>query len=406
MGLIGPQSGAMDAGAGMTAQGQQVVVFGFDITEASQIKSIRAMISAGCDVESLAFKRGNMNAGFVPDWPHVCLGKVGNGRMIARGFAIMRGIWRCLFQRERIAAADIIIARNLDLLLIALIARFISGSSQPVIYQCLDIHAVFTNSGIKGRIARWLERQALGRIDRLVVSSEAFLKAYFEPVQHYVRDSIIVENRIFWSHTAPARPVDMPRQPGPLRLGWVGTLRCPKSLALLAAAAAQMGSDIEIILRGVVHRHNLPDFDNILKNHPNIHLEGAYSYPDGLAQAYAGLDMVWAQDLWQVGANSTWLLPNRIYEAGYFCCPCIAIAGTQTAVRVERDRLGFVLPNANAASLIQFLRTLSSDNLAALRNHIGQLPVEMFVSSDVEVHQMLDFKQQVEIEGVSDGSFA
>jgi hypothetical protein len=39
-----------------------------------------------------------------------------------------------------------------------------------------------------------------------------------------------------------------------------------------------------------------------------------------------GCDAVWAQDLWQSGANSDWLLPNRIYEASYFGCPSIALA--------------------------------------------------------------------------------
>jgi succinoglycan biosynthesis protein ExoL len=86
---------------------------------------------------------------------------------------------------------------------------------------------------------------------------------------------------------------------------------------------------------------------------------GPYSYPDGLKAAYGECDVVWAQDLWQRGANSDWLLPNRIYEASWFGVPSIAVAGTETGRRVSEDELGFVIDKADSDALTSLLRNLN-----------------------------------------------
>ena len=130
-------------------------------------------------------------------------------------------------------------------------------------------------------------------------------------------------------------------------LGWVGSLRCRESLIILAQTAAAMGDRLRIKLHGNVHAHAIPDFDAILAAHPSLTYEGPYAYPEGLEPIYTSCDLVWAQDLWQRGANSDWLLPNRIYEASYFGCPQIAVADTETGRRVADGTLGFVLPEAS-----------------------------------------------------------
>ena len=150
-----------------------------------------------------------------------------------------------------------------------------------------------------------------------------------------------------------------------------------------------MGPRVQIVLRGVVHRHQLPEFDRVLSLRPNMRYDGPYTYPDGLAQAYRGLDCVWAQDLWQAGANSDWLLPNRLYEAGYFGCPAIAVAGTETARAVQQRALGLVIPEASAARLIPALEA-GRTALTRLRRGLLARPADEFCLSPGAVAGMLD----------------
>lgn len=367
----------------------RVAVFASDLTEASHVRTVRALQRAGMTVETFSFRRGAMNASFVPDWPDHPLGTMAHGRPGARLAALARAlgvVWR---DRQALGRADMVLARNLDMLVLALAARYLCNRTVPVVYQCLDIHGVMTARGPRGRLARWVERRALARTARLVVSAPAFLDRHFGPVQGYAGAAVVMENKILWPGTPPPRPVPGSRAPGALRLGWVGTLRCPQSLALLASAAAMLGDGMEVVLRGVVHRHNLPGFDATLADHPNIRLEAPYAYPEGLAQAYAGLDLVWGQDLWQRGGNSDWLLPNRLYEAGYFGCPLLAVAGTETARRVAQDGAGFVLPDAEAPTLVAFLSSLDPAAIAARRAALLSRPARHFCLEPEDVAPML-----------------
>jgi succinoglycan biosynthesis protein ExoL len=212
---------------------------------------------------------------------------------------------------------------------------------------------------------RWAERRLLARCDLLILSSPGFLRAYFRPVQRISTPVALLENKLWVSGDPPPRP-SAPRQRSagaPFSLGWVGSLRCARSLAILAGVAETLGSRVEIVCHGAVHRHAVPEFDAVLRRYPNIRHAGPYRYPEALGAIYSGCDAVWAQDLWQAGANSDWLLPNRIYEASYFGCPSIALAGTETGRRIARDRLGFTVEAPTAEALAALIGTLDADRI-------------------------------------------
>ena len=97
--------------------------------------------------------------------------------------------------------------------------------------------------------------------------------------------------------------------------------------------------------------------------------------PSGLGAVYAACDLVWAQDMWQAGTNSDWLLPNRIYEAGYFGCPSVALAATETGRRIVDDGLGYVIAAPTADSLVGLLERLD-------RREIGGLSTDVLAKPD------------------------
>ncbi len=339
----------------------RVVVLCSDIAEASQIKWIRGLRAAGADVTSFGFRRANMDPGFGPDWPHVPLGRIGNGITPSRLAALAAAVPILRRHRRTLDGADVVLARDLDMALLALGA----GVRAPLVYMSLDIHRQLSAPGPAGALARRVERRVLARASRLITSAPDFVARHFVGRQGYAGPVRIVENRILWSGIPPARGIPG-RVPGPLRLGWVGTLRCPQSFALLREVAARGDGRIEVILRGTLHRHQLPDFEARLRASPHMRYEGPYTYPDGLPDAYAGLDCAWGQDLWQAGTNSDWLLPNRLWEAGFFAVPLLAVRGTATARRLTADGSGIVLPHASAEAVLAALEG-SMPRLQALR---------------------------------------
>lgn len=322
-----------------------------------------------------------MNADFAPDWPNVELGHVENRSFGKRLLKIAGGLRRILRAPQGVRECDVIIARNFDLLLIAWAARLLTGRRKtPLVYECLDIHGLFTRPGFVGAVMRWCERRLLASTQLLIVSSPGFVTHYFDAVQGYRGPVSIIENKLWFDENPVPRPSEVSPSPDgkPLTVGWVGSIRCRPSLDILMETADRMGADVEIAIHGNVHHHALEGFDNAVAARDNVTYHGAYSYPDDLARIYASCDLVWSQDLWQRGANSDWLLPNRIYEASWFGCPSIAVADTETGRRVTADRLGIAIPTPSADDLVQALRGLSRDQIAALSQAILAKPDEEF----------------------------
>lgn len=371
----------------------RIAAFAFDIAEAAQIRRIQSLRALGHDVVSLSFRRANMNHAFQPDWPDLPLGVTANESYLRRLTQLARALVRSVRGRAILAETDVWIARNFDLLVLAaLVRRLTRRRDVRLVYECLDIHGLFTREDAVGRAMRWAERQALAATDLLVVSSPGFLDNYFASVQGYSGPTALVENKLWLGDGPFARPKG-PRNADPtrpLRLGWVGSLRCAASLDILAGVANQMGQGVEIALHGNVHRHVVPRFDDILAAHPNVQHHGAYAYPQDLAAIYTSCDLVWAQDLWQRGANSDWLLPNRIYEASFFGCPSIALAGTQTGGRVVSGGLGFAVNAATADAVVALLAGLSRDEIAMAGTRLLAMPDAAFRLMPDDLAQALE----------------
>ncbi|MGB7240877.1 MAG: glycosyltransferase [Sulfitobacter sp.] len=370
----------------------RVFVFAFDLTEASQVRRIQSLADLGHDVSSAAFRRGNMNADFEPNWHNVDLGHIENESYAKRLIAMLRAIWRLRKSPGDIAAADVLIARNFDLLAIAWMMRLLLRQrSTPLVYECLDIHGLFTRQDRVGGVMRWLERRLLGTIQLLIVSSPGFLRNYFHAVQGYRGAATIIENKLWFENTPVARPAIPPKRAkdAPLTIGWVGSIRCAPSLKILTEMSDALGTGVQVNIHGNVHQHALPGFNTAIYERSNITYFGPYSYPDGLAEVYSGCDLVWAQDLWQRGANSDWLLPNRIYEASWFGCPSIALADTETGRRVASGQLGLTIDEPSASSLVQALQVLRPSDISKMSRGILQQNDDLFRLRSADVSRAL-----------------
>ncbi len=373
----------------------KLAVFGSDAAEAAQVKRMDSLLACGFDVQGFMMRRTNMNRSFEPFWNNLHLGVSENENQLKRLVAVATSIIKVFNNRHLLTGTDIIIARNLDMLMVAAVARKLTPQKTPrLIYECLDINNLMTGTGLKSRVFRWIERRLLSQTSTLIISAPDFVNCYFEPYQDWQGSSVLVENKIWMRNPTDLprpRPQDVRERPeisesNPLIIGWIGTLRCQRSLDLLVETAHALGPLVRIAMHGVVHHHAIEDFEAILAANENITFDGPYDYPNGLKDVYEQCDLVWSQDMWQWGTNSTWLLPNRIYEASYFGCPSLAVAGTGTGRRTEKG-LGWTIPKADSKALEDVLKTLTAEDLTAKRKAILGRHDSEFLQSIDEIRQ-------------------
>jgi hypothetical protein len=104
---------------------------------------------------------------------------------------------------------------------------------------------------------------------------------------------------------------------------------------------------------------------------------GSYAEND-LLSIYGTCDMTWAIDYSQRGQNSDWLLPNRIYEGGYYNSPAIALAGTEAAAWLKARGAGILLRSPHV-ELDPFITGLTPAYYRVLQRSSAAVPTRDLV---------------------------
>ncbi len=105
-----------------------------------------------------------------------------------------------------------------------------------------------------------------------------------------------------------------------------------------------------------------------------------FSNPDDLAEIYGDVDFAWGIDLENIDNNSRWLLPCRLYEAGYFAVPCLAARGFELGNRVERQGIGWAFHAPFEDELVHFLSTLTTAEYEEKCQALRAMPDNAFVA--------------------------
>ena len=144
-----------------------------DCTDSAVQRRAWGFLAAGVALVSFCFRRTRYNVDFVPEWPNVELGITTERRLVSRLWMIVRAL-HVIFQHRRTwRGASTVVARNLDLALLALAGKLLTRSRASFVYEVLDVHPATTVGGLHGAVLRWFERRVLNRSDLLVVSSPA-----------------------------------------------------------------------------------------------------------------------------------------------------------------------------------------------------------------------------------------
>ncbi|PDT83235.1 glycosyl transferase family 1 [Sinorhizobium sp. BJ1] len=353
----------------------QILYLAQDLADPAVRRRTLTLVAGGANVTLAGFRRSGNPLATVSGLEPIELGTTADGRFAQRVGAVASA---CLSLKSRLGhlrKPDLIIARNLEMLAVAKRAVTLFGGDVPTVYECLDIHRLMLRRDMVGRALRAAEAR-LGRDARwLITSSPAFIEHYFRPLSGIEAAPMLLENKVLEldGSTLPAAvPAQYPPPGAPWKIGWFGALRCRKSLGLLAEFSRKMEGRYEVVLRGRPAYSEFRDFDGFVQNEPFMRFGGAYRNPEDLAEIYGDVHFTWAIDFFEEGQNSSWLLPNRLYEGCRHTRIPIAMKGTETARFLAVRGIGLVLEEANADSLAALLGSMTPDHFAEAADRIGR----------------------------------
>jgi succinoglycan biosynthesis protein ExoL len=354
----------------------KILYLAHDLEDAAIWRRVAMLRAGGADVAVAGFYR---TPGFRPV-EGIVLGRTHNGRLTHRVAVVLYAALRVVRLLKHLPQPDVILARNLEML--ALGARLqTKNANQRLVYEVLDIHWTMTGDGTRGRMMRRIEAWLGRRVELLIISSAAFNLHYFGRYNHLKAPVRLVENKVFAAKSpARCRPREEHER---LVIGWFGILRCAHSLAWLDNLTRRYPGRFRILLRGRPERSVMQNFDTTVASNPDMAFEGSYDYSSDLADLYSGVDLAWLIDRLDAGANSDWLLPNRLYEGSFNGAVPVAVEGTETARFLRELAIGVVLPDLDPRSS-RIMARLDRRQVEELRDQLDQVPTGTWASTAFE----------------------
>jgi succinoglycan biosynthesis protein ExoL len=341
------------------------------------------MRAGGAEVGVAGFFRARQ-----PTGEGVALGRTADGRMVQRALAVAGAMAMVARRVQPLGAPDVIVARNLEMLALA---RRLAARREPrprIVYELLDIHRLMLGETRLACAMRALERQLCSGIDLVLASSPGFLRGYFD--RYYVTDAPIclIENKVLEVKGVPhrvtvgARPTRAAGEP--LTIGWFGILRCQESLACLDAMTRLRPGRFRVVLRGKPDLLMVPAFHATIEDNPDLVFGGPYRSPEDLPALYGGCDLAWVIDRMDAGANSDWLLPNRLYEGCRFGAVPLALGGTETARFLAMHGVGATVTSLAPEAVAMLLEDLDASRLVALRRAVEAVPRRLWIADEAD----------------------
>lgn len=369
-----------------------ILYLAHDLADAAIRRRVLSLKSGGAQVTVAGFVRAENLLADDPDVRTIELGRTADGRFAQRIGAVVSARGKLGELLAGVPKPDVIIARNLEMLALAARSAAVFGRDIPVVYECLDIHRLLLNGGMKGRLLRFAEWY-YGRNARLLItSSPAFVENYFKPRSRLNLPVLLLENKVLELEQSASLSVPKARPPAPgkpWRIGWFGALRCRKSLERLVEFAKRMDGRVEIVLRGRPAYNELSDFGAIVKAAPHVEFHGAYSNPEDLAAIYDDVQFTWAIDFFEEGLNSSWLLPNRLYEGGLHGAVPIALSSTETGRFVGERGIGLTLNRADPDELMTLFDTMDARRYGALFTRLASVDRSQWVTGPADCRALV-----------------
>ncbi|MBV8920742.1 glycosyl transferase family 1 [Bradyrhizobium sp.] len=344
---------------------------------------------ASAQIVVIGFRRTAAPMTNVEGCETIDLGPTRDGALLARVGSIALAAMRLRRLRKAVRGCRVVLARNLEMLLLAVEARrrYVPGAS--LVFECLDIHRILLGKGLAGGLLRSIESGLMRKVDLILTSSPRFISEYFGP-RKFNRPIRIVENKVLLSNPGIGPPSWSSQPVGPpWKIGWFGMIRCRRSFEILRSAARDAGGSLQVRIAGRPSPKEFPDFEALVGASPHVRYTGPYR-PDDLAPLYSDVHFSWAVDFFEQGANSTWLLPNRVYESSFFGAVPIAVEGVETACWLGQRKIGVILEGQPELALRNFLETLTDQRYRELAGALRSVPLTELADGRESCQRLLE----------------
>jgi succinoglycan biosynthesis protein ExoL len=386
--------------AAKSSRCERVVYLAADVTNHTVNLRVKSFMAAGATVDAFTFRRDKFNAQFRPEWPNNPLGEMQDGNYAGRLPALLLALLRLRRHGDALREADVIYARLFDCAMLGLLAKWATRSRARLVYEIEDVQRVFFKRTLAGSVFRWLERRLLKRIDSLVVLSPGFMRGYYQPVQGYKGPWFVIENKI-----------QLPNPPPPLTeaahrwrtrrdkwvIGWNGTLRCERSIAILSAIAERFPERVEIRTRGYPTETGMRRFMDVVDRHPNWTHGGEYKIPNDLEAIYGAVHFSWCFDFHDPNGNSPLLLACRMYQGGYYGAVPLVAAGSEMERFLTPHGVGHAFAEPLIESVSAFLERVSWEEYAAERERMLRLAPTLFLETGEDTRRLLNSVRQTQL---------
>jgi len=369
--------------------GLRIVYFVHNLNDPAVAKRLLMLHAAGFETILAGFWRGASPPSEIAGARTVPLGRTFDSRLVHRGLVTARHALASRKLLQKLGPADLFLARNLEMLAIAVAVKGHATGPLAVIYEVLDIHRSLLSTRRIGKIARLIERILMSKTDHLITSSPAFLREYFETVQfpHHRLPTNVIENKMLRLQFDDTAKVESELASGPpWRIGWFGMIRCRRSLEMLRNLASKRPDLVQIEICGRPAQSVFGNFENGVQAVPALHFGGAYAQAE-LERLYASVHFNWAIDYFEENGNSEWLLPNRIYEGGSFNAIPFALRRAETGRWLKAMHLG-VLMDDPAVELESFLERLTPVAFRTLKDAARNAPRTAFIADQSDCNRM------------------
>ena len=371
----------------MTAK---IAYFVHDLTDPAVQRRVRMLGAGGAAVTPIGFRRGPQPVSTVEGVSAIEIGQTADGMLARRALTVIGALAKRRDLARYVVGSDAIIARNLEMLVLAAEARKRYAPRAKLVYECLDIHRMLLATRADAALLRVFESRLWRQVDLLITSSPGFVRNYFTP-RGFTAPIRLVENKVLvlgdgCAHTvAPKR-----RSRPPWRIGWFGMIRCRKSLEILSSVARELEGAVEVVIRGRPSSAVFPDFDGAIAGKPHVNYLGPYRNPADLREIYGDVHFVWAVDYYESGQNSAWLLPNRIYEGTLYGTVPIGLAQVETGGWLKEHAVGVVATEPLQAWLIDFFRRLDEGDYTKLAKAVEALPHKALVADREDCRELVE----------------
>ncbi len=367
----------------------RVLYLAHDLSNANVAKRVAMLVDGGATVNLAGFRRTAEPVTQVAGCSAVNFGQTFNAGFIHRILSVVRVIVFLGNKKKLFAETDVILARNMEMLAIAVRIRSMFGNAVPIVYESIDIHRLLLRNDYAGKSLRSLEGWLTRRASALITSSPAFITEYFNSRSNVRLPARLVENKLYPLPAIFEMPV---RTPGPpWKIGWFGVIRCRKSLDKLLELVKRASGTVEVIIRGLPALDQFDNFYQSTNSVPGLRFEGAYKNPDDLSTIYHEVHFAWAIDMFEEGLNSSWLLPNRIYEGGLFGAVPIALATVETGRTLDRMGVGVRLDTLDVDALVDFFNQLTAAEYLALEEKVRAMPVSSWTFSKQDCKDLVQY---------------